>query len=214
MRHYIIISILFITLTAGLAIAGDIGHGISSSEGTQAPQIQDKSTVVEGWNLEIPFFAESTYNTNCFAFLYLPGVSFDLSRIEFIAGGATGTASIELRADSGSGFPDGPILGSGDFEMVAEVGWQGVELDAPVSLVEGETYYIVYQPIVDSYASLVDPDDAPPGVTIEVIPFYFSDNCPNWEGPHELFLWVARFCQGEGVNAQRVTWDTVKAVYR
>jgi hypothetical protein len=131
-----------------------------------------------------------------------------------MAGGATGTAGIELRADNGSGLPTGPVLGSGTFQMVDQVGWQGAELDTPVPVIAGQTYYIVYQPVLGSYASLADPDDAPLGVTPEAIPHYFSPNCSNWDGPYTVFCWMARFGQGQGVAVESMTWGTAKLLYK
>jgi hypothetical protein len=43
---------------------------------------------------------------------------------------------------------------------------------SPVAVVEGENYFIVYQAVPDSYGSLSGPDDVPPGLTPEIIPFY------------------------------------------
>jgi len=209
-----ILSILIIIFTTGIGTASEADYGIFQSGESHSLPLESQGLFTEGWNEDLPYVAGATYAWECYAFPFSPGSRYSLSRIEFTGGGIAGPARIEIRSDSGAGFPDGEILGSGSFSMVTEVGWQGADLDSPVAIVEGVDYFIIYETVLDSYAALADPDDAPPGSTFETIPHYFSSNCVNWEGPYTVLLWMAKFYADENVAASVVSWGAAKARYR
>lgn len=161
---------------------------------------------IEGWNEDQMLANPGTYTASCYAFPYSPGTTYSLTRIEFIGGLVAGTATIEILADSGSGLPDGEILGSGNFDLMAEVGWQGADLDTPVPVVEGTTYYILYRVVIGSQASLASSGD--------LILQYNSEDCEVWVGPHAGYCWMAMFFGAGDLAEEASSWGGVKALYR
>ena len=65
------------------------------------------------------------------------------------------------------------------------MGWQGADLDTPVTVVEGENYIILYRVVVGSQGSFASHGD--------LIPQYNSEDCETWVGPHAGYCWMAKF---------------------
>ena len=199
-----------VVLTASLAgtvWANEPVAGSVQSGETIGVVFEGRSDFVEGWNVDRPFDGSWFYGAACQGPVYRAGATYWLDRIEFMAGVLPGTAVIEVRADDGSGCPTGPILSSGSFEQVVEVGWQGADLSPCVLIEEGVTYCIKYKVVVDSPSSF-----ATGGV---IIPHCWSWDCYYWEGPASSFFWMAKFFGGDMPSAaDESTWGSVKVLYR
>ena len=77
-------------------------------------------------------------------------------RIEVFTGEETGTNTFGVWThDGGAGEPDAEIA-NGSWSMDSTNSWQGADLDNPVSLTAGDTYWIVWEPVNTSQASLQD----------------------------------------------------------
>jgi hypothetical protein len=169
--------------------------------------IEGRSNFMEGWNVDEPIEEGRIYAVMCFAYPYQPGLNYWLDRVEFIAGEGTGTVSIEIRADDGSGYPTGPVLASGSYEQVDTMSWQGADLSPCVFVEQGVTYWVVLQPIVGSRTSTADMGTA--------ITHLWSGDCVTWEGPTTSLYWMAKFFGGLQPSATDLgTWGAVKALYR
>lgn len=181
-------------------------NGINPSGKHLPGNTQGRSDFVEGWNQDQPFGGSGTLSASCFGYPYSPGSTYTLTRVEFMAGLVEGPARIEIRADNGSGNPDGEVLGGGDFDQVAAIGWQGADFDFPVAVIEGMNYYIVYEVVLGG-----SPSTAVSGVGIHHLP---SWDCQIWGNLFTDTPWMAKFFGDAPVESVPGTWDAVKALYQ
>ena len=166
-----------------------------------------REDLIEGWNDDQPYQSIGTYAANVFAWQFVPTESYELERIEFYAGGVGGTVTVSLLEDTGSGYPDGPVLGTVTYVESATHGWQGDNLVPSVCVDEGALYYIRYDVVVGA-----DCTTAASGVGR---PHYFSyDGGVTWGGPVGDYYWMARF-YGDlgGTPVQQTTWGAIKAAF-
>lgn len=161
--------------------AGVLYTGEMTGEGTGSDA---RETLVDAWNDTQTPLSGWTYAASIFGFAYTPASDYTLNRVEFYAGGAAGTVTVSILADSGSGLPDGAVLASATYGEVADRQWQGADLDSPVALTGGTLYYIRYDVVVGAELSHADS-----GVAIP----HFWNYGSSWEGPSSLFYWMARF---------------------
>ena len=202
-----IVTVLIISVClAGFALADEPVGGAVRSGDALGLVYEGSRDFVEGWNVDQPFHGGWTYAAPCHGPEYVAGTTYTLERIEVMAGEITGTVTIEIRADDGSGCPTGEVLTSGSFEQVTELGWQGCDMEPPVLIDGGVTYYMMLMPVVDSPASF-----AAEGV---IIPHCWSWDCSVWEGPSESFYWMAKFFGSPPVADENTSWTRVKALYR
>jgi len=172
----------------------------------------DASEFIEGFNPYHPV-SSGCYGHALYAWRYSANATYDIDRIEFIHGDCglgtgTGTVRIEVRTDAG--LPSTNILTSGEYEQVAEIGFQGADLP-PVRLIVGHFYWIVLAPVVPSQASISNPV-----YDGEWVYMCYSDDggstwtCPT---PNAGSLWIARFYGTRVVSVERSTWGGIKELY-
>ncbi|MBM3316700.1 MAG: hypothetical protein FJY75_02500 [Candidatus Eisenbacteria bacterium] len=167
-----------------------------------------RESLMDAWNDTQPFEPGWSYGANAFAFAYTPSLSYTLERMEFFAGGLGGQVTIEIRANDGTGLPNGPVLAAATYNESAAQSWQGQNLGTPVALSAGTLYYIRYYVVVGANCSF-----ASSGV---IIPHFWSwDGGASWDGPAGSFYWMARF-YGEdgGTPVVEDTWSGVKGLFR
>jgi hypothetical protein len=204
------------TLLLGAAILASVGSVASAdlfgvNVGTLGDPVMTapaRESLMDAWNDAQPFQSGYTYGANVFAFAYTPLVNYTLNRMEFYAGGLAGQVMLEIRANDGSGLPNGPILASATYTESATQGWQGGNLATPVSLTAGTLYYIRYYVVVNANCAFAT------GGTI--IPHFYSwDSGATWNGPASSFYWMARFYGDEGgIPVIDDTWSSVKGLFR
>jgi hypothetical protein len=205
MRLAIMIVLMMSFCLAGFALADDPVGGAVRSGDALGLVYEGSRDFVEGWNVDQAHADNWTYAAPCMGPEWVASTTYTLERIELMAGGLTGTVTIEIRADDGSGCPTGEVLSSGSFEQAAELGWQGCDME-PVVLNGGMVYHMLLMPVVDSVCSF-----AIEGV---FIPHCWSWDCSVWEGPSESFNWMAKFFGSPPVADENTSWTRVKALYR
>jgi len=95
---------------------------------------------VEGINDSAPGLYSTNYaGGHGFAFYYEPGLSYDLTEIEFYTSGSG--QFIARIWDDASGMP-GNILNEATFDLDSTLGYQGVEFASAVSLELGTSYWV------------------------------------------------------------------------
>lgn len=203
MKSLFVISVLVFSL-AGLASA-EIIHGVNVRSDEVGSVVAGRYDFIEGLNVDSPYFDGAFYTAPCLSLTFVPGSTYMLERVEFIAGEVAGTATFEIRDDDGSGCASGPVLGTGSFEQVVEVDWQGSDLDQPLLVEEGRVYFINLMPVLDSQASL--------SFVGTPIPHCASENCEVWEGPMTVFSWMVKFYGTTVVATESNTWTTVKSLF-
>jgi len=164
--------------------------------------------LLDAWNDTQAWTSGWTYGASVFGFAYTPPLTYILNRIEWYAGGLAGQVTMEIRADDGTGLPNGPILSSVTYNESADQAWQGQNLGSPVVLTAGTLYYIRYYVVVNANCSFA--------ATGTIIPHYWSfDGGSTWDGPAPSFYWMARFYGDTSVTpVYEDTWSSVKSLFR
>jgi hypothetical protein len=93
--------------------------------------INDFESVDPGYSTDP--MKESTY-------LYTPGFSYELSKVEFYTDSGDGAFTVRIR-ESLNGVPSN-ILAETTFQLSGESGFQGIEFSSPLSLSAGNDYWI------------------------------------------------------------------------
>jgi hypothetical protein len=171
--------------------------------------VRAADTLVDAWNdTQEPGGAQAEYSGVCIGFKYIPSKDCSLTRIEFFAGGVGGHVSVSLRADTGSGLPDGSLLATtGTYAESATPGWQGRNFLTPASLTAGRTYYFTYLPVAHAEASM--------GVAGTLITSWGGGlECSGPWGHEDQAYWAVRFYGTLSVPAVGGTWGRVKGLYR
>lgn len=163
--------------------------------------------LVEAWNDTQEPVGFLFYEAGCYGLPYVPESDYLLARVEFIAGFFPGENAVELRADDGSGYPTGKLLGRAEFSHGEEVGWYGTDFPAPIPLEAGRQYYLLLQPAYFGLASVA--------LDGEFIAHTWSFDCVEWQGPGEPARWMARFFGfTEPTAIAEKTWSGIKALYQ
>ncbi|UCH37824.1 MAG: hypothetical protein JSV76_01210, partial [Candidatus Bathyarchaeota archaeon] len=139
---------------------------------------------IEGLNDDQSVDDSWSYAADLFGIEYTPTASYDLKRVELMAGEGSGEFVIQLRLDS-AGMPSDVVEREARFEMVDPVSWQGAEFPESYPLIEGRTYWIVYRPVVGSQSSV-----ATNGTLITHVWDYGGDG---WDGIMTGFYWMVKF---------------------
>ncbi len=197
-------SILLIALPA-LAVENG-GVTFSGESSGQAVNEAARESLADSWNDTETHSGASIYTAQHFGFAYTPSTSYTLNRVEWLAGGIGGTVTVAIHADNGSGYPDGALLASATYSESEVTGWQGGNLDTPVALTAGTTYYIKYSPVSGAFVS-----DATGG-TLVAHSWYFDSN-GYWEGPGEFFYWMARFYGDISTPTGNISWSEIKGSF-
>lgn len=140
---------------------------------------------VEGFN-PTGTVAGYTYSGGWYAIRYTPTVSYPLKKVELMAGGATGPFFVQLRPDSG-GYPSSTVLRRVTFTMSSTVSWQGAEFDVAYQVSAGTPYWIVFEPLPGSRASI-----ATSGTQVTYCWDNFGDGTGDWDYKG-TYTWMARF---------------------
>jgi hypothetical protein len=98
------------------------------------------------------------------------------------------------------------VLSSATYVESDVSGWQGGNLDTPVSLNAGTLYYIVYDIVQDATLS-----HATTGSLVSH--YWFYDTNGYWEGPSTLFYWMARFYGDISTPTGNISWSEVKGSF-
>jgi hypothetical protein len=89
----------------------------------------------------------------------------------------------------------------------AEPDWQGQDLDSPILVEEGESYYIRYEVVVGA--------DVSTAATGSVVPHTWSDDdCGTWGDWWPTQYWMARFYGEVPTATVQTAWGAVKTLYR
>ncbi len=201
--------LLALTLIATPALAITVG-GIDLADQLEDPVATEgpREDLIEGWNDDQPYQPVGTYAAGTFGFQFIPSATYYLQRIEWYAGGVGGTVTVSLLEDTGSGYPDGPVLGSATYTESATPAWQGQDLEPGVCVEEGVLYYIRYDVVVGA--------DTATAASGEGHYHYASyDGGQTWSGPWGPYPWMARFYGTLGATpVQEIGWGELKAVFR
>ncbi|MFB3909717.1 MAG: DUF4082 domain-containing protein [Candidatus Eisenbacteria bacterium] len=201
--------VLLVSGTAAFADNGLNYNGLNYNGGGGVGDIPPaaRTELIESWNDDLPLDPGWTYGSTCYGWRFEPTLSYTLERIEFYTGGLAGTTTVEVRADDGSGFATGQVLGAVTYPVTDELSWQGADLVPPVEITAGTLYFIRGQVVVDAIAGV-----AQGGVWIQ---HSWSDDCVTWGGPAYTFHWMARFYGTMSPTATTMTtWGRVKSLYR
>jgi hypothetical protein len=169
---------------------------------------------VEGFNASNQVNNSAHYSTPAYTYglRYVPTVSYNLKKVELMAGTGTGPFTVQLRPDSG-GWPSSTILLTTTFTMVNTVSWQGAEFSSSYPVAAGTTYWIVFKPVAGSQTSICMGSATP-------ITAVYDDpsNGPGWDGHVISYFnglplpWMAKFYKGTGAAGYSATiwgWDYV-----
>jgi hypothetical protein len=116
------------------------------------------SDYVDGFNVDETVGGDM-YGAQWYALNYTPGISYNLKKIELVAGNGAGKVTVQLRSDDG-GMPGSTVLRQVSFAQVNPVSWQGAEFGTSYPLTAGTTYWIVFRAIVGSQASIATSGDS------------------------------------------------------
>jgi hypothetical protein len=208
MRHWaLLLGAVLLASVSSMASAQVFGVNVGTP-GVPVMTDPARESLMDAWNDTQPWTSGWTYGANVFGFAYTPPTTYCLHRMEFYAGGLGGQVMLEIRANDGSGLPNGPILGSVTYNEVETQGWQGANLTTPVTMTAGTLYYIRYYVVVGANCAFAT------GGTL--IPHFWSwDGGASWEGPASSFYWMARFYGDPGATPVFPdTWSTVKALFQ
>ena len=153
---------------------------------------------VEGFNIDEPLDASLYYDADWFGLAYTPTVSYNIKKVELIAGGGSGNFIIQLRPDSG-GMPSDTILRETSFTQADTVSWQGAEFTESCPLTADTTYWIVFKPVFYSQASI-----AKSGTPITHVWDYGGDG---WDGTGSSNLWMAKFYREVAIPSISISVD-------
>ena len=78
------------------------------------------------------------------AVAWTPAVTADITRLEVYTGEQVGSNAIGIWSDLASA-PSAPLGWSSNYVTTATKGWQGADLLAPVSVIAGQTYWMVWE---------------------------------------------------------------------
>ncbi|MBC8368187.1 DUF4082 domain-containing protein [bacterium] len=182
------------------------GVTLSNETGSQGVPADARESLADSWNDTETHSGASTYSAQHFGFAYTPSTSYTLNRVEWYAGGIAGTVTVAIHADSGSGYPDGALLASATYGESDVTSWQGGNLDTPVALNAGTTYYIKYTTVNGAFLS-----DATSGTVVAHSWYYDSNGF--WEGPGAFFYWMARFYGDISTPTGNISWSEIKGSF-
>ena len=182
------------------------GDGVLLSDQTRGPTQYSPaiSSLIEAWNDNGELAYAATYTSPCFAFHYVPSVSYVLERIDWYAGDLPGTVTTTVRSESLNGV----ALASVTYQESPPQDWQGANLIPPVLVTAGESYYLVYNIVVGAQVSA-----ASVGNSIS----HWHDPggaCSSWSGPWDGISWRARFYGSIPTPTASGTWGRIKNIYR
>ena len=199
-------------IAIALVVASAVGayateNGITTSDQPAEPYQGSPAdqALIEAWNDNGAPGSTSTYASPCFAFQYIPGVSYLLERIEWYAGNIGGQVRTTVR----DGSVTGPDLATTGYYMESPPrDWQGMNLQTPVQVTAGSTYGLVYEIVVGAQVS---------GASTGVIIPHFHDPsgaCTSFNGPFNSLPWRARFYGQLATPTDASTWGNIKSIYR
>jgi subtilisin family serine protease len=145
---------------------------------------------VEGFNPAQTLSTLYTYtDASWYALQYTPSISYALKKVELMAGLGTGPFVVQLRADNGSGYPSSTVLRQVTFNLANTSGtWQGAEFATSYMVNAGTPYWIVFQPVKNSRASV-----ATSGTNVIHCWDYFGDGTGDWDYKAASYPWMAKF---------------------
>jgi len=141
-------------------------------------------TYVEGFNVEGSVYTGRYYTREWYGIRYTPTVSYNLKKVELMAGRGNGPFIVQLRLDNGTGWPSSVVLRQVSFPLVDTVSWQGAEFPSSYYVTAGLTYWIVFRPVQVSQMSI-----AQYGTPITYVYDYHADGW-DYRGMDE---WMAKF---------------------
>ena len=144
-----------------------------------------KAVPIDGWNMDKTVDTGSSYGGSWFGMKYMPEISYDLKRVELIAGTGTGEYIIQLRPDAGGRPHDTSVLRETSFTQVNTVSWQGADFATSYPISAGTTYWIVINPVPGSQASI--------STSGTIITHYWGDDSTLPDGPWDDCAWMAKF---------------------
>jgi hypothetical protein len=196
--------ILWLVASAPNVLAVD--DGVLFSDQIPVPGENSPATraLIEAWNDNGQPGSTSTYVSPCFAFNYVPSVSYLLERIEWYAGDIGGTVTTAVRG----GALNGPTLGTVTYQESPPRDWQGANLVPAVAVTAGQSYYLVYSIVVGAQVSAA--------ASGNIIPHWHdpSGACTTFNGPFNSLPWRARFYGTAATPVDTGTWGQIKSIYR
>ena len=130
-------------------------------------------------------YANDNYLDNSFAggswlgIRWVPTSSVTVSRVEVFTGETTATNSISIWSSTGGINPEpaSVIGGTATFSVALGNGWQGADLPVSVSVIAGQEYWVVWDPVWQQLPVTDDPGD------IQQVYRGSWDNGASWTGP-------------------------------
>jgi hypothetical protein len=194
-----------IWLVASIMPAHATENGILPSDGSpgSTQNSAPRTSLIEAWNDNGMPGHTGRYSSLCFAFEYVPSVSYTLERIDLYAGNIAGTVTLSVR----DGSLNGGTLASVTYQETPPRDWQGADLVPAIPVLTGSSYFLVYEIVRDAQISA-----ASSGTPIS----HWHDpnlTCSNWSGPHTSIPWRARFYGALPTPTEPSTWGNIKSVY-
>ena len=178
------------TLSVSMMAETSTAGGVATDGEISGPlAIPSDVTYIDGFNVDGTVHDGRSYAANWFGLEYTPSVSYNIKKVELIAGEGTGEVIIQLRPDAG-GLPSDTVLRQTSFTQVNPVSWQGAEFATSYPLTAGTTYWIVFKPIVGSQLSSATSGD--------IITHVWDYGGDGWDGKGDYFQWMAKFYEETG----------------
>jgi len=174
---------------------------LEAAQGEMGARSEARENLIEAWNDTGTPGQQLAYGSTFYAWEYSPTTTYTLNRIEFYAGILGGTVTMEILADNLSGYPDGPVLSSVTYEESEVRGWQGANLQPPVTLNAGARYYIRYTPVPNAWWS------ASSTIGGDYYPYFYYQEQWNWYSPGTRLM--ARFYGDTSAPTIPVTFTVI-----
>jgi len=202
MRRLVIAACAVLLLGQPIISMADDGFTLDPPSTPGGDYEAPRESLIDEWNADEAHYPIGIYSGGCFAYPYDPPIEYDLERVEFIAGGVGGQATVQVRADD----YNGAVLGEVTYTESSATGWQGENLVPAVHLTPGSVYFLIYHVVPNGDASTAE--------TGTVVPYYYASDCSSYGQLFEHIYWKARFYGTGGTATDVGTWGRIKGLYR
>ncbi len=159
----------------------------AGDDGERADSCGGGDPVCGGANLALTYTDNSQTGGPWIAFRYRPDVDKTLYRLEVFTGEIVGPNVISLYASDPATDAPSQMLSTGDWIQVQQNSWQGADLAAPVDVIGGLDYWVVWQPVAGSQSPF---DDVGESVDYRAT----LDNGLSWIGPFQAACKFRTIC--------------------
>jgi len=205
-RLGIVITVVGLVALTIPALATEDGIILSPAAPAHGQYSSPDTELIEAWNDNGAPGHTASYGSPCFAFHYVPSMSYLLERIDWYAGDVGGQVTVEVR----DGDLNGASLGSVTYMESPPRDWQGENLIPAVPVTAGADYYLVYSIVVGAQVSGASTGNVLPHWHDPAVPVA----CSTWSGPFNSLPWRARFYGSIATPVEEGTWGQIRNVYR